>query len=599
MNFLWNKNISLLKKRFPELSELYKDYLLSPPKITFWDISTAKNGSFTGTDLSISPGIRLHSSYNPEREALNSITQKDILEKETVVFFGCGLGYHIIQLSDYLLKIPQSQIKTNKIVLIEPNPDYFFASLSLLDWTPVFQIQKLILAINCPTESIISLLEDTSHICIGNEGVSNAFFLDIPAFTIHSKNYFDTIKTIIQRNKSKNEINAATYKKFSNRWIQNSKKNLQYIQNCRTVNQFLEEKQKTNKQFNDCLIVAAGPSLEQIFPFIEQLKQKLTIICVETALHALLRRNIQPDFIIITDPQYYAYKHLSTLSSPESILICPISVYPSVFRFNCKEILLCSDFFPISEFFEKKYGEFGNLGAGGSVASSAWTFAYLLRTKNIYLAGLDLSFPSKQSHIKGSSAEQNFFINSSKTSTLDNYNCHSIFNANPEYGFSYDGKKVLTDSRMLMFAWWFESRIASCHETKTFSLCKSSLKIPGVEFINPAEVLSFSEKNNDNNIQVNQSNTKLNDFDRIKNLYVQQLLELSTLINKAVELCIIDDEKTHLELSTITKKIEQNSLSEILRLATPSSKDIPLNYSKNKKLFIYKTLQQEIKKYFL
>lgn len=597
MNSLWNKNISLLKKRFPELSELYKDYLLSSPKIDFWKISTAKNGSLTAEDLSVSPGIRLHSAYNPEREALNSITQKDILDKETVVFFGCGLGYHIIQLAEYILNQKSPQTKTNKIVLIEPNPEYFFASLSFLDWTSVFQIQKLILAINCPTESIISLLEDSNHISIGDEGVSNSFFFDIPAFTIHSKTYFDTIRTIIQRNKSKNEINAATYKKFANLWIKNSKKNLEYIQKCRTVNQFLQEREKKSNNNNDCLIIAAGPSLEQILPFIKQLQQRLTIICVETALHALLRFNIQPDFILITDPQYYAYKHLASFSSPESTLICPISVYPSVFRFNCKEILLCSDFFPISEFFEKQYEEFGNLGAGGSVASSAWNFAQLLQAKNIYLAGLDLSFPIKQSHIKGSSAEQNFLINSTKTTSLDNFNCNSIFSANPKYGFSYDGQKVLTDSRMLMFAWWFESRIASCPETKTYSLCKSSLKIPGVEYIDVSEIIKLPQNNKENKL-ISENINKI-DFDNIKKIYSQQIKELSYLINKAVELCMIDDDKSRSELSFLLKNIEKNPLSEIIHLATPSSKDIPLEYSENKKLFIYKTLQQEIQKYFL
>ena len=619
MNSIWNKNISLLKERFPSLVQLYKDYLCStqfnqnPPVIDFWKITQAKTGSPTAEDLCTSPAVRLHSSYNPEKEAYNAVTQTAVLEKSAIVFLGCGLGHHLIQLADFLA---QNNI-SKKIILIEPQPEYFFAALSLLDWSSVFQIEKLVLAIGCPQENIIPLLEDSEHINTGCAGVSDSYFFDIPAFTAHAQEYFNGIRTLIQRNKTKNDINAATYRKFSKRWIRNSKKNLDNITRCRTVNQFLQTQRDSvpaqNKSYynRDCIIVAAGPSLEKILPFMSELQKRFTIICVETALRALLRINIQPDFIILTDPQYYAYRHIAGLSAPQSTLICPLSVYSSVFSFNCREILLCSDFFPISSFFEKQLGEFGNLGAGGSVASSAWNLAYLLGAQRIFLAGLDLSFPSKQTHIKGSTAEQSFHTKSNRLSSAEKASCSSMYSANPEYGISYDGQKVLTDSRMKMFAWWFESRIAACTEQKTYTLCTESLKIPGVDVADIKKLLeeaaSVPELKNYSVFDVisDSSNDPELLFIHTKDDFVIQLKKLTNLINTAIEKCLIYENATgqpqsklQTELTEIEKQILQNPLAEIIRLATPSAKAITGNTNKSS-LSFYQQLEKEVEEYKL
>ena len=616
--------------------ELYKDYISSfsaqadstAQKYDFWRIFEAKNGSPTAEDISVTPPVRLHSSYNPEREAYNAVTNQQVLEKQTAVFYGCGLGYHLIQIAEFL----ENNKIDKKIILIEPQPEYFFAALSVLDWAPVFRIQKLVLAIGCPAESLMPLLESSDHINIGGEGVSNSYFFEVPAFTAHAQDYFNTVKTLIYRNKTKNDINAATYKKFSKLWIRNSKKNLGNIQNCSTVNNFLIEITETaattgavTPYGTDCLIVAAGPSLQNILPYLSELKKRLTIICVETALHSMLRQNVQPDFIIITDPQYYAYRHLAGLSAPQSTLICPLSVYPAVFRFKCRQILLCSDFFPISTFFEQQLGTFGNLGAGGSVASSAWNLAYMLNAKNIYFAGLDLSFPSKQTHIKGSSAEQTFHTRSTRLTPAEKAGCGSMFGANPEYGVSYSGQKVLTDARMKMFAWWFESRIAACPEVKTYSLCSESLMIPGVEFFDvktllekclprePVKAVSSHETagadnrsfQNKNKIAVCTTGTDRSNSTQGKNetvctstpLYLQNLKTLTSLVNTAVEKCIIGGDSLETELKDIERQLSQNPLSEIIRLAYPSERELEEIPAQQKKLYIYQKLQKELKLY--
>ncbi len=489
MNSIWNKNITLFKERFPQLADFYHNIIEDITAhgdekdiFSFWTLMTAKNGSLTAQ---INVNMLLHSSYNPEREGMSTAEQLAGKNKETVIFMGAGLGWQFCAMAKLIngggMGATVGTCPVKKLILIEPDPIHFFGALFYIDWSAVFAVKQLVLAIGCPADSIIGLLEGNS-INIGNSGVNSAYVYAIPAFIMHARPYFDSVIALIERNRDKNDINAATYKKFEKLWIRNSMKNLTRIGECGTVSQLCEITGKDRSSVpGDFILVAAGPTLENVLGKIKECAGKAVIVCVETALHALLKEGIQPDFIVITDPQYYAYRHIAGLAASDSILICPLSVHPAVFRFKCRKIILCSEMFPVSSYFESKLGTFGDLGAGGSVASSAWNLCRLLGARNIYLAGLDLSYPAGQTHIKGSSAEEVFLSGANRLSTMQNKNSACRFGSNPEYAVDYDGKPVLTDARMKMFAWWFESRIAACPEVKTWTLSSKSMKIPGVE----------------------------------------------------------------------------------------------------------------------
>ena len=200
--------------------------------------------------------------------------------------------------------------------------------------------------------------------------------------------------------------------------------------------------------------------------------------------------------MILTDPQFWAYRHIAGIHAKNTFLITDISVYPHVFDFDCKKTFLCNSQFPVGSYFEKKLGifeRFGDLGTGGSVASSAWNFAKFCGARKIYTAGLDFSFPEKQTHIRGSSSEQAFHAVSNRINSAETQTGRILFSADTSYENSFEGEKVLTDSRMKMFAWWFESRIANSPETRNISLCKKSLKIPGFSYVPLQDFLA--EKN--------------------------------------------------------------------------------------------------------
>ncbi|MCQ2584792.1 MAG: DUF115 domain-containing protein [Treponema sp.] len=481
MNSIWNNNLSAFKKRFPALADLYKNQIdfISNAFVTvsddastvlvigqlfpFWKLEKARSGEWTASEN----GTYLHSKYRPNVN-LNDSQNTDGIK----VFLGCGLGYEFIN----FCKACKNQ-KKEGVVLLEPEPAHFFAALCILDWTSVFEVEKLIIALNCPIDQIIPLCENLAGDRADlNEMLQIDYVLN-PAFVKHDEEYFLSVKKLLDRNIRKNQINENTKKKFGKLWERNARLNAPYAEKCDGVESF---RNAFAKDLRPWLLVAAGPSLEKILPRMKELKEKCIVICVDTALRAMLKAGVEPDFIVLTDPQFWAYMHIAGLKSPSSILIADAVSYPAVFRFQCKKIIMSSSPFPISEDLKKIFEGKGELESGGSVATVAWSFAVMAGAKKIYTAGLDLSFPKKQTHIKGSTFEQAVHRVSTKISTGERRTSDILFGADITVAKDYNGNDVLTDSRMKMFAWWFESKIAATPGVETFTLCPESMMIPGV-----------------------------------------------------------------------------------------------------------------------
>ncbi|MBR4322744.1 6-hydroxymethylpterin diphosphokinase MptE-like protein [Treponema sp.] len=487
MNSIWNKNLSLFMRRFPALAKMFsleseKDipediplHLLAPLEIlpSKQNIPTAKEG-----------GRFLHSAYNPLREAEQaaSSAHSSISECSGCLFFSCGLGYAAIE---YARLFPN-----DTIIIAEPDPRYFFTALSLVDFAPLFSHENFIIALGTGIDSVVSLVEHTS-------GLKHTALSENQAQSAHAADYFNALRSLIERNKRKVDINASTLEKFSKLWLKNTCRNINYLRDLEGISIFKD----SCPPDLPCLILAAGPSLEEVLPHLAELKKRSLVIAVDTALRACLVSGVEPDFIVLTDPQYYAWRHIGGLKSPSSILITESAAYPAVFRFECKKIVLCASLFPLGSYIESKIGSKGALVAGGSVSTTVWDFARFIGAKEIFAAGLDLGYPDLQTHIRGSTFEEAIHTKSSRLFPAEKQGSGLLFGANMSLEEDYSGNKILTDSKMKMFAWWFESKQEEFKDKiQSYSLSEKSLKIPGFkvaemrELLNRAERLSEKEK---------------------------------------------------------------------------------------------------------
>lgn len=572
MNSIWNKNIESFKNRFPQLEQQIS-------KETCKKIITeeTKNGSITATEN----GLLLHSKYNPQREAQTLISSFDSSTKEAGIFLGFGLGYALIEFA--------RKNKNSTMIVFEEDIPHFFSALEVLDWSEVFSHEKLILALGASADDAAALINGFK--------ADQIQLFKVKAQISHAEKYFSEIETKIEQTKQKEEINTNTLEKFANLWTSNSFRNLEHMDSLSGVKKYSFLGSEI-----PFVILAAGPSLQKILPSLAEIKKRSIIVCVDTAVHACLKAGVEPDFIILADPQYYCALHLEFLKCPTSVLITEIAAYPMVFEFECREKVLFSSLFPIGNFFERKSEEKGKLAAGGSVTTTAWDFARLCNAREIFIAGMDLGFPGKQTHIRGSQFEEKAHMTSLRIKNAETDNASCLFGAAPYFANDYDGNKILTDKRMSLFSWWFENETAKANAagTKTYTLTPESLGIKGIEKYSVEKFLEKKEAVEQKNIffeQAEKNKTSAGEIKSVKELkkeFFISLEKLESLSKRGINLCKkAAENRTRLseylgELSKIDSEILTSECKDAASLVFPTQRQLAKlseNLSQDKQTF--------------
>ena len=454
MSPIYEANLAALASRFPGLaalvdaSEALPLEALSTPK----GLPTARLG-----------GIYLHSAYDPEGEARRIAATLPSLA-DSVVLLGLGLGY----LPEALLgKAPGGRELVDRLIVCEADPASLRAFFSLRDMSALLADERLGFVIGGSPDSVIGALDASSS--------RRPAVLGLKACELAFPEWYRALREAVLRFAAKEGINENTLRRFGTRWVRNLTKNLGLLAS-------LPGTSRLEGRFSGfpALVLAAGPSLDEVLPHIEELRKRALVVCVDTALRSLLGRGVEPDILVVVDPQYWNWRHLEGLSSPRSILVSESAAWPAVFRFECRASYLCSSLFPLGRFLETAVGAKGELGAGGSVATSSWDLCRFLGASPIYMAGLDLSFPAGGTHARASLFEQRALASGGRLAPSATQEAASLFSAPSRLAPANDGSTAHSDERLSLYAWWFESRLARLSSPATFNLSPRGLAIPGM-----------------------------------------------------------------------------------------------------------------------
>lgn len=409
----------------------------------------------------------LHSKYNPQEEARRILGSEFFQTAEVrnrCIFAGLGLGYLA---SQYIEHFPAAEA-----VIIEADCNVFLCFLAARRLDSFFRHRKLSLLIGTQPEEAASFLASTGW----NSSILFKAAVSIEAY----KQWYEAFFALLERNKMKNSINAKTLERFGTLWLKNTVKNLSTLCTAAKIGCF-------KNAFPDAAaaVLAGGPSLTAHLELIKKSGMDFLIIAVDTALRACLRAGITPDFVLSFDPQYWNYLHTAGLDTGKSLLISEAAVFPAVLRQQSRAVFLSNSSSPFARYLEgKEQNEAGDadctLAAGGSVATTAWDFARYIGANPVIMAGLDLAYPNKQTHFAGSTFEEAAHTRSTRLAPAEQANFNSLYSAFPSLHKDYAGGTVLTDRRMLLYAWWFESALAKYPEVKTFNLMPHGVFIPGM-----------------------------------------------------------------------------------------------------------------------
>lgn len=177
-------------------------------------------------------------------------------------------------------------------------------------------------------------------------------------------------------------------------------------------------------QGGHCAVAASGPSLDLAMPQIARYRDRLRLICVDSAVAPLLANDIVPDLAVCLDPRKDLLEHIEPIP-PDGrrrvVWVVAATVHPDVLRLlkDSRVFVFVTDH-PLEKWLAERFGDPGDLAGGGSVILPAFDLACRMGARDVILAGADFSFGEGSiSHSRGSAKFKKSLLASSRFDTVE------------------------------------------------------------------------------------------------------------------------------------------------------------------------------------
>lgn len=417
-----------------------------------------KDGNATVSVFKDNQECRLNSLYQPIKEAQKWASQFQFHSLGIVIsMYGLGNGI-------FLRELINQKGKEDLILVYEPSPQVFLHVLKHYDITDLLNNKQIIISVDGLNEKdFLDELGNAIHWTnIGSQIVCmhpqyEKLFLE------SSKRFFETIN----ENNNRTLINRNTMAFFSKDIVENTIKNIKFVQNANTVLDLVDE----FPHDVPAIIVSAGPSLDKNIDLLKEAKGKAVIVATDTAVKFLYAHDIVPDFFVTLD----AMKPENYLDDPRFMSVPLFTKVEGNWRILHKHkarkiYYSCQSY--LNQIFKKLGKLISNYTSGGSVATGAFSVCAAMQFKTIVLIGQDLAFTGDRTHAGG----------------------HADHIHGEEEGIRYvegiDGQPVKTRHDWYLYLQWFENAIQEIkHTTNVIDATEGGAKIHGSKIMTLREVI--------------------------------------------------------------------------------------------------------------
>jgi hypothetical protein len=434
-----------------------------------------------------SKDIRLHSAYDPLKEAERSVDSFKKGRSSIILVSGLALGYHVC-----LLK--------------KKYPDVL---LIVLEYSiEVVKLSKKHYPGNIKNALIITSITELSGVF---ETIDMSGFRGISHY-IHRASYqlnqafYDNLASDIKQYITSKTSDLLTRFEFERRWIENIFLNLPYLFTSYPVSNLFGR----FKGYPG-IIVSAGPSLRKNVSMLDKIKDKALIVSVDTAYGVLLKNKISPHIVMTLDAQKYSIKHFLGQKSKEPLLLADIVSYGKISRDfpGEKAFSTTSKFYqdidgntkrettPAVDWLEKVIGNIGDIQSGGSVATSVFDLLLNLGCDPIILVGQDLAYTGREIHVSGTYHNDDWLPQTNRILNLDTINQRVIRKRKIKFVESFGGAEpVISDFVFDLYKGWFEDSAAKV-PVKVINATEGGARLKNTSE-NSLEILTLSLKKNIN-----------------------------------------------------------------------------------------------------
>lgn len=301
----------------------------------------------------------------------------------SIIFLGCGLGYHISKLVESADIIDA--------VVFEPDPERFALTLFTVDWE---EICKRFRGKGRSISFSIASSPDEDHVKRVLGGKLSEMIPLYPYLSIYYNHLANVDLHKIAKSLERDlPVLAANWSNYDFELFpyRNAYHNLK--------KEFrLFDPRITDEVDVPVLVVGSGPSLDKRVEAIRKVRDRVVVISAGTGLRALLGHGVRPDYHVELDPNRLVYEMLSDVESrfglQDIVLLHSVSVNPLVPSMFERSIA----FFSASTYLPALFGMW-NLaipGANATCTNAALSLSYFAGSRNIFLFGTDYGYQSQE-----------------------------------------------------------------------------------------------------------------------------------------------------------------------------------------------------------
>jgi hypothetical protein len=329
-------------------------------------------------------GVTLESSYAPLAHAQRVIEREDLEGAEMMVIIDCGSCAVAIALLDATL------CDGTRIAVLEPDPELLYGALARAD-----------------------ALDDCDPDRLG-------FFTSVQSLKLHVGNHYrDSRRLLVLATPAYRrlypELLGEVGKELEEAvFLANIALNTGEARSRQWVNNLLDNLARStehpsffalDKKFESvpAVIVSAGPSLDKNVHLLNEMRDRVLIMCVNTSLKAVVAAGVRPH-IVMSLESLNVSSHFEGVDLSDITVILDQTCHPSLFDLPAQRFFTfldsSRDYVSFKSRAMKDDGVQG-LCVGGSIANATFSAAFTMGCDPIMLIGQDLAYTDGQMYARG------------------------------------------------------------------------------------------------------------------------------------------------------------------------------------------------------
>lgn len=445
-DIMYQKNLEIFAKYYPGMEKQIEEYKIKNESENESNVELIYESEKILKIKKDNKERYLTGKREPERPVIEwyEYVEKKIKKQSVITFVGIGDGRYL----DYII---DKVDKSVKIFIYEPSFEIFLSYIQSVDLTDIMSKAMVIFVVkgmnDVQYEKILQSL-------LVYERLSDNICYVLPnyksLFPQECVQFLKKMKDIEMKMAMRHNTNLL----FSDVVSKNVLLNIKYLLHGYKTSQLAE----VIPRDIPAIIVAAGPSLNKNVQELKRAKNKAFIIAVDTALKPLLKAGIVPDMYAVIDGLKPV--ELIQADGAENIpLMTSVASANEVLEAHKgKKFFYAEEYHYVNQLLAMNDLSFEPLARGGSVATSAFSLAYMIGINTIILVGQDLALTGNRTHADGTFKD--------KMEETDTSNCIMVEG-------NYEDK-VPTRLDFKSFLDWFNYYIEGCQKRRNLRVINAT-----------------------------------------------------------------------------------------------------------------------------